>query len=293
MKNILLISELSLREAFRKRLVLILLVLTALFVGFYLYGIWRLQGALDARALDAGLDPAPEGGRRGLSGASVAYSAIFGMYLVYFLGSLMSVLSTVGAVSGDIENGVMQSIISRPVSRAQLVLGRWLGFSIVNIAYVSLLSAALLLGVRFITGFTPPQPVLAVLLVLLGVLLLTSLTVLGSTVFSTLSNGIGVFVLYGLGFTGGILSSIGQLAATPILVTLGNVANVLMPTNSLWLGASYYLQPSSVLDLNKLARGANPLFGSTPTAAGLIVWAAVYGGVMLLLAVLAFRRRDL
>jgi Cu-processing system permease protein len=293
MKNVLLIAELSLREALRKRLVLILLILTALFVGFYLYGILRLQNALDARAIDAGLDVAPEGGRRGLSGASVAFSAIFGMYLVYFLGSLMSVLSTVGAVSGDIENGVMQSIVSRPVSRAQLVLGRWLGFSIVNVLYVSLLSAALLVGVRAITGFTPPQPVLAVGLVLLAVLLLTSLTVLGSTLFSTLSNGIGVFVLYGLGFTGGILSTIGQLAATPTLVTLGNVANVLMPSNALWLGASYHLQPDYVLKLNELTRGSNPFIGSTPISTGTVLWAAAYALLVLLLAVLAFRRRDL
>jgi Cu-processing system permease protein len=293
MRNVLLIAELSLREALRKRLVLILLILTALFVGFYLYGILRLQNALDARAIDAGLDVAPEGGRRGLSGASVAFSAIFGMYLVYFLGSLMSVLSTVGAVSGDIENGVMQSIISRPVSRAQLVLGRWLGFSIVNVVYVALLSAALLIGVRIITGFTPPQPLLAVGLVLLAVLLLTSLTVLGSTLFSTLSNGIGVFVLYGLGFTGGILSTIGQLAATPTLVTLGNVANVLMPSNALWLGASYHLQPDYVLRLNELTRGSNPFIGATPIATGTVIWAAAYALLVLLLAVLAFRRRDL
>ncbi|MGI8748683.1 MAG: ABC transporter permease, partial [Deinococcus sp.] len=55
MRNVLLIAELGLREALRKRLVLLLLVLTALFVGFYLYGILRLQHTLDTRALDAGL----------------------------------------------------------------------------------------------------------------------------------------------------------------------------------------------------------------------------------------------
>ncbi|GGJ75344.1 ABC transporter permease [Deinococcus aquiradiocola] len=293
MRNVLLIAELSLREALRKRLVLILLVLTALFVGFYLYGILRLQHALDDRAISAGLDVRPEGGRRGLTGASVAFSAIFGMYLVYFLGSLMSVLSTVGAVSGDIESGVMQSVVSRPVSRGQLVVGRWLGFSIVNVAYVALLSAALLVGVRVITGFTSPQPFAAVALVLVAVLLLTSLTVLGSTVFSTLSNGIGVFVLYGLGFTGGILSTIGQFAATPVLVTLGNLANTLMPSNALWLGASYHLQPDYVLRLNELARGANPFISTTPISAGTVVWALAYALLALVLAVLAFRRRDL
>lgn len=290
MNNILLISELSLREALRKRLVLVLVVLSALFIGFYLFGIFRLQVTLDTRAVDAGLDAGP---RRGLGGASVAFAALFGMYLVSFLSSLMSVLSTVGAVSGDVENGVMQSIIARPVSRAQLVLGRWLGFTIVNVAYVALLAGSLLLGVRLITGFLPPAPIQAVSLMLLGVTLLTSLTVLGSTLFSTLSNGIGVFVLYGLGFAGGIMTSVGQIANTPTLLSLGRVANVLMPTNSLWLGASYYLQSDTLRQFNELARGANPFLSTTPLGAGLVIWTAVYAVLVLLLGVLAFRRRDL
>ncbi len=290
MRNVLLIAELSLREALRKRLVLLLLVLTALFVGFYLYGILRLQHTLDTRALDAGLEAGP---RRGLGGASVAFAALFGMYLVYFLGSLMSVLSTVGAVSGDVENGVMQSIVSRPVSRGQLVVGRWLGFTLVNVGYVALLSAALLSGVYLISGFIAPRPLLSVGLLLLSVVLLTSLTVLGSTLFSTLSNGIAVFVLYGLGFTGGILSTLGQFAATPTLVSLGGLANTLMPTNALWLGASYHLQPDYVLGINELSRGANPFFSTLPIAAGTVLWAAAYAALGLLLAVLAFRRRDL
>ncbi|WP_425147851.1 ABC transporter permease subunit [Deinococcus sp.] len=290
MKNVWLMAELSLREALRKRLVVVLVVLSALFLGFYLFGIYRLQVTLDDRAVSAGLDAGP---RRGLGGASVAFAAVFGMYLVYFLSSLMSVLSTVGAVSGDIENGVMQSIIARSVSRAQLVLGRWLGFTIVNVLYVALLSGALLLGVRFITGFVPPAPLQAVGLMLLGVTLLTSLTVLGSTVFSTLSNGIGVFVLYGMGFAGGILTSIGQIANTPTLLSLGRAANVLMPTNSLWLGASYHLQSDTLRQLNELSRGANPFISTSPIVPGLVVWTAVYAVLVLLLGVLAFRRRDL
>ncbi|GAA0510640.1 ABC transporter permease [Deinococcus depolymerans] len=290
MRNVLLIAELSLREAVRKRLVSVLLVLTALFLGFYLYGIVRLEGTLDERALNAGLDG------RSLTGASnlpVIYSAMFGMYLVYFLGSLMAVLSTVGAVSGDIENGVMQSVIARPISRAQLVLGRWLGFSAVNVTYVALLSAGLLGGVYAVTGYLPPDPLAATGLILLSTLLLTALTVLGSTLFTTLANGIGVFVLYGVGFTGGILSAIGSFSDTPTLTTLGRAANALMPTNALWLGASYHLQPDIALQVAQASRGANPLFASEPIAAGLLVWAASLTVLAVLAAMRRFSRRDL
>ncbi|GAA5514126.1 hypothetical protein Dcar01_02878 [Deinococcus carri] len=290
MRNALLIAELSLREAVRKRLVVVLLLLTAAFLGFYLYGVLRLEQTLDQRALDAGLEG------RSVTGAAnlpVMYAAMFGMYLVYFLGALMAVLSTVGAVSGDIESGVMQSIIARPISRAQLVLGRWLGFTAVNVLYVAFVSAALLGGIFLITGFLPPAPLPATALILLAIMLITALTVLGSTLFTTLANGIGVFVLYGAGFAGGILATIGTFAASPTLTTLGRVANTLMPTNALWLGASYHLQPDVLRQLGEVTRGANPFFGGAPTPPAMIIWAAVYALLAVLLAMWQFSRRDL
>ncbi|BBN96028.1 MULTISPECIES: ABC transporter permease [Deinococcus] len=290
MRNVLLIAELSLREATRKRLVSVLLVLSALFLGFFLFGVYRLELTLDQRAVDAGLDGRSPTGAANLP---VMFSALFGMYLVYFLGSLMGVLSTVGAVSGDIENGVMQSVIARPVSRAQLVAGRWLGFTAVNVAYVALLAAGLLGGVRLITGYTPPEALPAAALLLLAVTVLTSLTVLGSTLFTTLANGIGVFVLYGVGFTGGILSAIGTLADTPTLTTLGRVANALMPTNALWLGASYHLQPEIMRQVGEVSRGANPFTSSVPVDPLLVVWAAALAGLGLAGAMWRFSRRDL
>ncbi|WP_119672714.1 ABC transporter permease [Deinococcus sp. RM] len=290
MRNVFLIAELSLREATRKRLVSVLLILSALFLGFFLFGVYRLELTLDQRAVDAGLDGRSPTGAANLP---VMFSALFGMYLVYFLGSLMGVLSTVGAVSGDIENGVMQSVIARPVSRAQLVAGRWLGFTAVNVAYVALLAAGLLGGVRLITGYTPPEALPAAALLLLAVTVLTSLTVLGSTLFTTLANGIGVFVLYGVGFTGGILSAIGTLADTPTLTTLGRVANALMPTNALWLGASYHLQPEIMRQVGEVSRGANPFTSSVPVDPLLVVWAAALAGLGLAGAMWRFSRRDL
>lgn len=290
MRNVLLVTELSLREAVRKRLVAVLLVLSALFIGFYLYGIFRMDASLDARAAEAGLNGRSANGSGNLP---VMYAAMLGMYLVYFLASLMSVLSTVGAISGDIENGVMQSVIARPIRRSELVLGRWLGFLTVNVTYVALLSATLLGGVYAITGYLPPAPGAAVLLIALAVALLTALTVLGSTLFTTLAGGIGVFVLYGLGSAGGILSAIGQISANPTLTTLGRAANIAMPTNALWLGASYHLQPDLLLEIARRSQGANPFFGSDPMNPGLLAWAAVLTLLAVGGAAWRLSRRDL
>ena len=291
MNNVLLIARLSLSEALRKKLIVVLLVLTAAFIGFYLYGVFRLEQNLAERALNAGLETGRQ--RRGLGALPVVFSGVFGMYLVYFLGSLMAVLSTVASISGDIENGVMQSVIARPVTRAQVVLGRWLGFVSVNVLYVLLVSAALLTGLYLITGYLPPAPVLATAQILLSIVLTTSLTVLGSTLFATLANGIAVFVLYGLGSAGGILQSIGALANSPTMQSLGTAANIAMPTNALWLGASYNLQPEAALQLAEAARGANPFSSTTPIEPGILIWAAVYAAIAVALAMWRFSRRDL
>ncbi|WP_027460334.1 ABC transporter permease [Deinococcus murrayi] len=290
MRKALLIAELSLREAVRKRLVVVLLLLTAAFVGFYLYGVWRLEGTLAQRAIDAGLESRSS---TGAANIPIMYAALFGMYLVFFLGSLMAVLSTVGAVSADVENGVMQSVLARPIRRAELVAGRWLGFTLVNVGYVALVSAALLGGIAALTGYVPPDALPAVGLILLAVALLTALTVLGSTLFTTLANGIGVFVLYGAGFAGGILTAIGSFSDSPTLLTLGRVASVLMPTNSLWLGATYHLQPEVLRQLGAASRGANPLFSTDPIAPGMVLWAALYAALAIGLAMWRFSRRDL
>lgn len=290
MSNVLLMARLSLSEALRKKLIVVLLILTAAFIGFYLYGVLRLQQNLAERAAEAGLSAGP---RRGLGALPVVYSGLFGMYLVYFLGSLMAVLSTVASISGDIENGVMQSVVARPVTRAQVVLGRWLGFTTVNVVYVMLVSAALLTGLYLITGYLPPAPIAAVAQILLGIVLITSLTVLGSTLFATLANGIAVFVLYGLGSAGGILKSIGALANSSTMETLGNAANIVMPTNALWLGASYNLQTEGALQLAQVARGANPFASTTPVEPSILIWAVAYTVLAVLLAMWRFSRRDL
>lgn len=288
MRNVLLVAELTLREATRKRLVLTLLILTAVFVGFYLYGVHLLQIRLTERASDLGFD-------RPLRSASYSYAstALFGMYLVNFLASLMAVLSAVGSVSGDIENGVMQSVAYKPIRRAELVAGRWLGFAVVNTAYIVLLSAGLLYGVYAITGFAPPSPAQAVGLMVLGMLLLLTLTVLGSTFFSTLANGIGVFLLYGVGFAGGILASIGKFTNTPLLERLAGYTTVVMPADSLWKGASYHLQTEELLGFQRFSRGGNPLLGTDPISTPLLIWAGVYVVLALAAALWTFSRRDL
>ena len=90
-----------------------------------------------------------------------------------------------------------------------------------------------------------------------------------------------------------IFSAIGTFADTPTLTSLGRVANALMPTNALWLGASYHLQPEIMRQVGEVSRGANPFVSSVPVEPLLVAWAAVLAVLGVLGAMWRFSRRDL
>ena len=48
------------------------------------------------------------------------------MFATLFLGVVLAVFLTLGAVRGDAERGLLQPLIVRPVGRPTLLLARWL-----------------------------------------------------------------------------------------------------------------------------------------------------------------------
>ena len=179
------------------------------------------------------------------------------------------------------------------MQRAQVLLGKWLGFASLTVLYIIGLSGSLLIGVRAITDYAPPDPARAIALMVFGAILLLTLSILGSSLFSTLANGIVVFLLYGFAWVGGLLESIGRATDTPILETISRISQVLIPSDALWKGASYHLQSASLLESQRSFGGGNPFIGLEPVPLGLMLWAAMYIVLTLALAIWAFDRRDL
>jgi ABC-type transport system involved in multi-copper enzyme maturation permease subunit len=285
----LLFAQFTLREAISKRLVLSVVLLTLVFIAFYLLGVYFLEQRFLERARDLGSSRV-----RATPEEFVSLLLVMGMYIANVLGVLMGGLSSVGSISAEIESGTIQTILPKPVRRLEFVLGRWLGFSALTTLYVIALSAALLLGVQWIGGYAPPNPVRAVALMSLGALSVVTVAVLGSAVLSTLANGITVALLYGLSWVGGLLETIGRATDTPLLVTMSGISKILAPNDALWKGASYHLQPESLLQLAQVTRGGgNPFVGNAPVAPETLVWAVAYIVLVLGLAVMAFNKRDL
>jgi ABC-type transport system involved in multi-copper enzyme maturation permease subunit len=178
--------------------------------------------------------------------------------------------------------------VPKPLHRWEIVLGKWLGYAGMLTLYVGLMTGSVLATAWIVGRYLPPAPLAAVGLVVLVTLLLLSLTVLGSTILSTITNGIVVFMLYGIALTGGLVEQIGTLLDNQVMKTIGIVASLAIPSDVIWKLAAYVLQPPSSLSL-----GPTPFTPATPPSNAMVVYAIAYAAVALIGAMLVFRRRDL
>jgi len=169
------------------------------------------------------------------------------------------------------------------------VLGKWLGYALMLVVYIAVMVATVVVTARLVGDYRPPNALAAYGLIVLVALILLSLTILGSTLFSTVANGVIVFMLYGMAITGGLVEQIGTALDNDVLIRIGVISSILVPSDGMWRLASYLVQPR--LAVNFL--GPNP-FGTTVPPSTLAVWYSVaYALVLLLLALLRFQRRDL
>ena len=108
--------------------------------------------------------------------------------------------------------------------------------------YLLLMAGGVLLLIWALTGYYPQHPETALLLMLLNALLLLSVSLFGGASFSTLTNGVLVFGLYGVAFIGGWLEQIGTMLPDPTaghtLVNIGIITSLIMPSEALWRARS-------------------------------------------------------
>ena len=212
-----------------------------------------------------------------------------GLYAGNFLAALLAVLLPVDALSGEIDSGVMQTLAVKPVRRADIVLGKWIGYTIIAAGYLALLFFGVLFVVRVIAGHVPVHPARGLGLMLLEVALLVTVTIAGGTRLGTVANGVLALGFYGLGFIGGWVEQIGALAGIQSAKTMGIAVSLLSPADALWRMASYHLQPPLVRQMIGEVAFA---VASVPNAL-MVAWATAYLCVTLAWALRSFARRTL
>ena len=122
---------------------------------------------------------------------------------------MFAILLPIDTLSGEIDSGVMQTLASKPIDRAQIVLGKWAGHLLLALAYLLLLSAGILLAMRSVAGFVPTGVSRALPLLMLEITLSLTVAVAGGARLSTVTNAIAAVGFYGLAFIGGFVEQIG------------------------------------------------------------------------------------
>jgi Cu-processing system permease protein len=271
------LAWLTFQEARRRSMVLVALGLGLLFLLLFGVGlnlIVQSHAAESASSVDT------------LIGYNLLTLA--GLYVVHFLAIMLAIVATVDAVSGEIGSHTIQTLVTKPVARWQVIVGKWMGYAAMLVLYTSLLSAGILFESRLIAGYTPPNAVLGVTLIVLPALVLVSLSLFCGVYVSTLTNGVILFMLYGLAFIGSWVEQIGTLLDAPAAARVGIVSSLLLPVEALWRLAAYLMQPALLNTIN-----ISPFsLGAVPSGA-MVIYAGCYVVVLLLLAIRAFIVRDL
>jgi ABC-2 type transport system permease protein len=279
------IVQYAMREAVRRKVFAVVVVLTVVFLGLFglaNHVVFRHLATITPPA-DVNVDTRTFAG---------AFLLGLGMFATLFLGVVLAIFLTIGVVSGDAERGLLQPLVARPVGRSTLLVARFLGAGAVCIVYVLAVYFAALL-ITGLTGHWWPHRIPWPGIELAGAsLVVVALSLLGSVVLSSTANGIAVFMLFGSGLVAGLLGSIGHALNSHTIKHASTIASWALPFEALYQdGLRMITENTSGLTGFLLQLG--PFGGSYVHGWPVRVWAVAYVAIVGTAALVGFARRDL
>jgi ABC-type transport system involved in multi-copper enzyme maturation permease subunit len=187
-------------------------------------------------------------------------------------------------------------MLARPLRRSEVVIGKWLGLAVLVAIYAAGSAILELAAVDWVTGYLPPHPVQLILYVGAEGLALLSLGLLLSTRLSGITAGVIGLVAWLMGWIGGIVGDIGTALQNQAIENVGVISHLLLPTDGLWRGAIYAMEPEAFLATMRaagIAARANPFLAVDPPPVAFLTWVVVWFGLILALSILSFRRREI
>lgn len=285
MNGALTVARYAIQESLRRRVFVVVLLLSVGFLGLFA---WGTSAAFDEVRASFDFRDSP------IRETEVAGGILLGlaMFAILFLGAVLAVFLTLGAVRGDAERGLLQPILVRPVSRHAVLVGRFLAAAGVCGAYVVAMFFASAAITRWAGGWWPDR-VLAPSLGLVGAIaLIAALAVLGSVFLSGTANGIAVFMLFGGGLVGGLLGQIGDALPSARLERAGTITSWGLPFEALYQNALYAITADAE-GFERVIVELGPFGGAQAGGAGLWLWSLAYLVLVGVAASWAFTRRDL
>jgi ABC-type transport system involved in multi-copper enzyme maturation permease subunit len=280
------IAGLGLQEAVRRRVFIVVGVLTIAYLVLYGLGTWQAYEEVEA---EGGFN-----GFRGIQPDVVAGATLLGlnMFGTLFLGTILAVFLTLGTVRGDAERGLLQPLLVRPVTRRTLLVSRFVAAATVCGAYVIAVFVVAATITWALGGWWPDRVVEPALALAAAVGILCALSLAGSAVLSSTANGIAVFMIFGAGLVAGLLGQIGEALGSDTLRDVATGASWALPFEALYQSALGAIT-ADTLGFTRLAIDLGPFGGAEDFGPLLWPWALIYLGLVGAAALRAFSRRDL
>jgi ABC-type transport system involved in multi-copper enzyme maturation permease subunit len=213
-----------------------------------------------------------------------------GLAAITILGLFIAVFIGIGLVSKEVERRSIYTLLSKPLSREQVVLGKFLGLVTtlgVNVVAMTVAFYAVLLVMDNLAAdsaragwsapATDPRMLLAVLLIFAELLVVTAVAIFFSTFSTPLLAALLTLCLWVAGHFNADLRSFENVIDSPAFVWMAR--------------ALYYVLPNlAPFDIKPEVVHGVPV---SATHVGLtLLYAIVYLSVLLLAAMAIFRRRD-
>ncbi|HEY3334140.1 MAG TPA: ABC transporter permease subunit [Candidatus Limnocylindrales bacterium] len=283
---VLVIAALTLREIVRRRVVWVLAGLAVASVVLVGWGTERLVSI----AREEGVEALQI--RIGVSQVLILIAFMFSFVL-----AMSAAFLAAPAIASDVETGTVHAMLARPMRRAELVVGRWLGLSIVVALYAALAGLLAIAVVGLVSGHVPPEPLVAIGFLAFEAITILTLALALGTRLPAMAAGAVTVVLFGLGWFAGVLGNVAVAFDATALKGASEWLRILLPTDGLWRGVIYGLEPPAVLLLaagtRASALAANPFYAGEPPPLAFVGWSAVWVLLVLAGGIALFRRREL
>lgn len=280
---VLTIARLTVLEMLRRKLFLVLLGLTLLVVAFTSWGFGQIT-TIGNRPMT-----------RVEQVAVVSQLLILVGFMFSFTLAFSAVFAGAPSLSGDVESGTALSILARPISRAEFVLGKWVGVIITILVYALPTTALQLFMVDRVVQYVPPHPLEFVGFIALEGTVALTLALALSTRLAGMVGGVVALILWGVAWIGGIVGGVGLALNNATAAHVGTATRLILPTDGMWRGAVWALEPEGIIAATRGAGPAaagNPFFSADPPDPAYLAWTIAWIAVGLGVAIWSFTRRE-
>ncbi len=295
------IAGLTIKEAVRRK---------TLF-GAVMMGVLILGISLILLLIRAKMEQSVANGTRNVFWYATAYPDARGritllcLFAIRALGSLFAILLTGGAISGEIERGLLSVILPKPIPRWTILLGKWIGYSLILIGSVLFWTVLVWASLSFQTrGLDIDQsPLLkAGLISTLYPLVIGTVTLALSTFAQRLFGTSLALTLVAFSYLDGIFEGLARGFEVDLLHKIANVASIVVPQGCIawWVEYSVADLTNAMIAPRRL-REVSPISPQWVEGWGVAhlhfarldaVYIAAYVLFVLILGAILFQRRD-